>query len=165
MNTKQLFYALDCNPVTRSFFGGVFACDHLEDIIVRPQLIVCNTDPSGEEGEHWVVFFFEGTGVEFFDSLGNSFEKYRQAAKHFAVFAARYSDSVQMSGIKIQPPQTDICGELCLFYSYHRCKDESLSEILKKMSNIPDVLKFVRKEFIIPRKFNSKFVQCCKCLP
>ena len=65
MNTKQLWNALTLNPSTDSYFDGIFSIDTLNEIEEKPDLIICNTDPSYQSGEHWVLFFFDGNSVDF----------------------------------------------------------------------------------------------------
>ena len=65
MNTKQLWNALINNKVTEPFFDGIFPRDMLTIIENKPQLIICNTDPSFKKGEHWILFFFGKNFVEF----------------------------------------------------------------------------------------------------
>ena len=57
MNTKDLWQALTCNPTTDSYFDGVFPSDALTEIKDKPELIICNTDPSHKPGKHWLLFF------------------------------------------------------------------------------------------------------------
>jgi len=49
MNTDQLDRTIRLY-VKR--FDGVFSSDRLP---TKPRLIVCNTDPSDESGEHWIA--------------------------------------------------------------------------------------------------------------
>ena len=58
MNTKQLWTALTLNEVTNPYFDGIYSIDTLLDIENKPELIICNTEPSDQAGEHWVLFFF-----------------------------------------------------------------------------------------------------------
>ena len=58
MNTKQLWTALTLNEVTNPYFDGVYSIDTLLDIEIKPELIICNTEPSDQAGEHWVLFLF-----------------------------------------------------------------------------------------------------------
>ena len=46
MNTKQLWNALCLNPVTNQYFDGIYSADTLKEIREKPDLIICNTDPS-----------------------------------------------------------------------------------------------------------------------
>ena len=66
MNTKQLYTALVKNKITEPYFDGIFSADNITDIVFVPELIICNTDPSSEEGEHWILFFFHNNQCDFF---------------------------------------------------------------------------------------------------
>ena len=57
MNTKQLSNALCLNPTTTKYFDGIYSADTLKEIREKPDLIICNTDPSNKPGEHRVLFF------------------------------------------------------------------------------------------------------------
>ena len=63
MNTKQLWQALTSNPVTEPYFDGIFSVDTLKEIKTKPELIICNTDPSDKPGKHWLLFFFHNNTV------------------------------------------------------------------------------------------------------
>ena len=59
MNTKQLWNALCLNADTNKYFDGIYSSDTLKEIVDKPDLIICNTDPSNKPGEHWVLFSLE----------------------------------------------------------------------------------------------------------
>src|SRR6267154_2164422 len=62
---KQLL----ANRCGRAFLG-VFPIDMLPKTLPphRPLLLVCNTKPHDNRGEHWIVLFIDSTG-EYFDSF------------------------------------------------------------------------------------------------
>ena len=76
MYTKDLWQALTCNPITDSYFGGIFPSDALKDITDKPELIICNTDPSDKLGKYLLLFFFCDDKVDFYDSLGKDLSHY-----------------------------------------------------------------------------------------
>ena len=90
MNTKQLWNALCLNPITNKYFDGVYSSDTLKEIKEKPNLIICNTDPSNKPGEHWVLFFFSENSVDFFDSLGRDI-KYNGSV--FLNFIANFANN------------------------------------------------------------------------
>ena len=73
---KAIVECIDSNPETNFYFDGIFSADTLNSITERPELIICNTDPSDKPGEHWVLFFFKGKSVDFYDSLGHDINYY-----------------------------------------------------------------------------------------
>ena len=106
MNTKQIWQALTSNPVTEPHFDGVFSVDTLKEIKTKPELIICNTDPSNKPGKHWLLFFFHNNWllfffhnntVDYYDSLGNNLEYY---GKDFIEFVKRFSIFYEFSKIR-----------------------------------------------------------------
>ena len=91
MNTKQLWTALTLNKVTNPYFDGEYSLDTLVNIIEKPQLIICNTQPSDQSGEHWVLFFFEEDSVDFYDSLGKDITEYGPG---FITFIKNYTNNL-----------------------------------------------------------------------
>ena len=164
MNSKQLFNALDSNEITRSFFDGIYACDQLDDIIIRPQLIIANTQPSNMSGEHWVAFFFESNTVDVFDSLGRDLTDYLFAENHLKDFVHRYSSFMRALKTRIQPVNSDICGEMCLYFAYFRCLGYSLEFIFDKMKDVEHVLNFIERMFMPTANTEEKctFAQYCQ---
>ena len=78
-------------------------CDELHKIKKKPELIICNTDPSNKPGQHWVLFFFDNDTVDFFDSLGKDIEDY---GHEFVDLAKRFSSKFQASTVRTQPKNT-----------------------------------------------------------
>lgn len=146
MNTKQLWSSLTFNCITNPYFDGVFSSDTLIDIKKKPELIICNTDPSTKPGEHWVLFFFDSdNSVDFYDSLGKDISYY---GIKFLEFVQRFADNLTQSSERTQPVNSSLCGEYCLFYAYHKCKrnNNKMETILEKI-NSSDIVKFVHNKF------------------
>lgn len=157
MNTKQLWQALTENTITEPYFDGIFPIDALSDIKSKPRLIICNTDPSDQPGEHWVLFFFEGDNVDFFDSLGKKMNVY---GDDFSNFAGRFCSHYNWTPIQTQPKGSSLCGHYCLYYAYKRCKGEKMDSIIPSMKSVQNVLKVVSDQFNICKSDSCKF-QCC----
>ncbi len=74
MNTVQLTAVMDeitCN----TYFLGVLPCDYLLKTPLNnlPAMVIFNTDPSTEPGQHWVAIYINSDGVScFFDSFGGA---------------------------------------------------------------------------------------------
>ena len=62
---------MDSGIEDHSALTGVFSSDRLP---TKPRLLVCNTDPSDESGEHWIAIYVDDDGhyAEYFDSLGRA---------------------------------------------------------------------------------------------
>lgn len=160
MNTKQLWNALMNNSVTESYFDGVFPSDMIKDITVKPQLIICNTDPSTKKGEHWILFFFTDNCVEFYDSLGKDLKYY---GLHFIKFVNTYVTHYKQSKIRTQPFNTSFCGEYCLYYAYLRCKGYDMDYIINNMTSVSKVLNLVKNKFCICKNSKCLLLQDCIC--
>ena len=158
MNTNQLWNALCLNPVTNQYFDGIYSADTLKEIREKPDLIICNTDPSNKPGEHWVLFFFSDNSVDFFDSLGRDIKYYGSIFLDFiANFVTNYEQSLQ----RMQPLKSDLCGQYCLYYAFAKCNGLSMDEIIYNIPNYKDVVNFVNRLFYICPKYNCSLVQCC----
>ena len=160
MNTKDLWQALTSNPITEPYFDGVFSIDTLKLIKNKPELIICNTDPSDKPGEHWLLFFFYDNMVDFFDSLGKDIDSY---GVEIVNFVKRFAEKYQQSKIRTQPENTDLCGYYCLFYALKRCKGKSMSDIIESMKTCTHVVNTVNKNFTFYKFHNDKFQCCTKC--
>ena len=158
MNTKQLWTALTLNPSTNYYFGGIFSKDTLTDIHKKPQLIICNTDPSNKPGEHWVLFFFNENGVDFYDSLGRDIQYY---GNEFVNFVKRFSKQVTQCIERTQPENSPLCGEYCLYYAYKKCLGYSMNEIVNSMNVSSVVLDLVKQKFFVCEQYDSCFLQKC----
>ena len=132
--------------------------DTLVDIEVRPELIICNTDPSTKPGKHWVLFYFDRDNVEFFDSLGKGIANY---GNEFLTFVKRFATTVSENKVRVQAPNTDTCGHYCLYYSYFRCKGKSMKSILFKMQNVHEIKQTVNNLFKLCKKSECNMLQNC----
>ena len=165
MDTLQVKRALERNTFTKKTFCGVFAADELpEKIDTFPCGFVVNTDPSTEPGTHWVVFSFPSHGEgEFFYSYGYPPEDYGEPFKSYKI------------GIwnkrKIQSSWSEVCGQYCIFYLYHRSRGYSMNKIVNLFSsntelNDCNVACYVKKHFntVIENQPLCGLKQYCKAL-
>lgn len=161
MNSKQLYYALIHNKITEPFFDGIYSYDNLSDVVKIPHLIICNTDPAYKSGKHWVLFFFDETICEFYDSLGKDLKYY---GNNFVKFVNTFVEKCRLSTIQTQPLNTAMCGEYCLFFAYYRCKGYNMNKILNKMSNFTtkQIKDFIYSHFKICTESDCSILQRCK---
>ena len=157
MNTKDLWQALTCNPITDYYFDGIFPADALTEIKDKPELIICNTDPSTKPGKHWLLFFFYDDKVDFYDSLGKDLSQY---GKEFNNLVNRFANFYQSTYIRTQPENTALCGYYCLYFAYKRCKGIKMDNIIKEMKSSKHVVNFVKQKFTFCNFENFRF-QCC----
>ena len=158
MNTKQLWNALCLNPVTNNYFDGIYSSDTLKEIVEKPQLIICNTDPSNKPGEHWVLFFFDENSVDFFDSLGRDIKYYGSI---FLDFITNFSNDYKQCLKRTQPIKSDLCGHYCLYYAFAKCNGLSMEEIVRNIPDYEYVVEFVNKHYYICPKYECGLLQCC----
>lgn len=161
MNSKQLYQALSNDQQIGKYFDGIYSKDNLEEIVKKPCLIVCNTDPSSKPGKHWLLFCFEKDSVDFFDSLGKELSTY---GKPFVNFVKKYSNKITWSRIRTQPLHSDYCGDFCLFYALQKVKKKkSMIEIVSMLNEMDssDVLKIVQENFSFCENFQCSLLQSC----
>jgi hypothetical protein len=146
---------------------GVIAADELS-YMKTPGAYIINTDPSYRSGQHWIAVYIPEGGVnaEVFDPLGEHpfnypfMREYWNRRKNFTFNTKRW-----------QPSGTSTCGQICLFFLYHRCRGWTLNDItgfywnsdLKVTNNL--VVRFVERYFCIPCMCTPKKYQCAQtCL-
>ena len=168
MNTDQIKRALERNPSTKKILDGVFAADQLPKTIATfPCGFVANTDPSTEPGTHWISFYFPSpeslvfTFPHLFDSYGHPPEHYG-----FKLYAIE-----TWNNRKLQSSWSQVCGQYCIFYLYHKSRGYSMSKIVNMFTNntrLNDckVACYVKEHFnvTIDKQPICGLNQCCKPL-
>lgn len=116
MYANQIENAMRSAPVSNpDIFRGVFARDELPRQFLKPPFaMIVNTDPSTEEGEHWLAFYCSSyrEGLEIFCSYASLsilplYKEFIQFLKRQKIFAYMYNT------MPIQAP----CSATCGFYS------------------------------------------------
>ena len=115
MNTKQLWQALTSNPITEPYFDGIFSVDTLKEIKTKPELIICNTNPSYKSGKHCLLFFFRNNTVNYYDSLGYDLDHY---GEELTEFVKKFVKFYQSSKVRTQPKNSSLCGYYCLYLTF-----------------------------------------------
>lgn len=132
MNTKQIDEALRriLNPNQVNFLG-VFPADLLPKVsrITRfPACLVANNEPHGEEGEHWIAFYYEDAdSLDFFDSYGLPISAY-----HFP--SQSHTPLMSYNSKLIQCPKSNVCGQHCIYFLYFRSRRSGMPTITSKFS-------------------------------
>ena len=163
MNTKQLWCALTMNYYTNPHFDGIYSIDTLKNIKEKPELIICNTDPSDKPGEHWVLFFFDNDGsVDFYNSLGRDINFY---GSEFLDFVMKFATkNLKQCMVRTQPINSSLCGQYCLYYALAKCLSYSMKKIVSSMISSEDILNFVNENFYCGNDYCSPLLQkCMKC--
>ena len=126
---KLLSHALLKSPVS---FLGVFASDQLPLPTAietfSPCCYVANTDPTGQEGSHWVAFFHsDPNSLDFFDSFGeNPFDLGFHVEK---ITKTRYNQ------VQVQSALSDVCAHYCIFFLIHRAHRVPMRNIIAKFKS------------------------------
>lgn len=122
MNTLDICHLLKNVPQ----FGGVFSSDEIpsykkEDL---PKLLVVNTDPSHEEGTHWIALYLHPKLHlnEYFDSYG--YPPVVTSIKKALGKDYIYNDR------QLQSFFSDVCGQYCVHYCIQRSNGLSLYSIV-----------------------------------
>ena len=165
MNTLQIKKALEQNRFTKKNFCGVFAADELPKTVdTFPCGFIANTDPSTKPGTHWVAFYFPSHEKgEFFDSYGYPPEYYGKSFKFYKLET--------WNSRKIQSSWSEVCGQYCIFYLYHKSRGCSMNKIVNMFTdntslNDCNVACYVKKHFdvVIENQPICGLKQCCKAL-
>ena len=134
MNSDQIHIALNhLLSNSRIHFLGVFASDRLPSLTTikaySPCCYVANTDQTGWRGSHWVAFFHPTPSrLEFFDSF----------AKLPQELGYDISRSIQIvqNKVQVQGRESQVCGQLCIFFLYHRAHGISMQSITRKLRSL-----------------------------
>lgn len=148
--------------VLNQHWGGVFPSDLLPKKPIarseKPIGYVANTDPSDQNGSHWVSFYFpkeRDDVVEFYDSYGLEPKFY---SPYFARFIATHSQECLRTSVDSQGLFSDVCGYYALGYLHMRCLGLSMREIVKKFpennkrTNDKRIAEYVNEHVPMPRQ-------------
>ena len=120
MNTLQILKVLEQDRYVRPLFNGVFAIDQLPKC--ENGAYVVNTAKSTHPGQHWVAVYVTGNKVEYFDSYGG------EPSSHLKRWWRKRSWTY--NAVPLQSALTSVCGQYCIYYLIHRCRDITLEEML-----------------------------------
>jgi hypothetical protein len=117
MNTLELDHCLKKNKFTKKIYGGTFAVD-LTPLRgnKKPIFYVINTQPSSQQGEHWLGLYITNNTFELFDSGGRSFESHPYIKKIIKILFKEEIKKITFNKKQIQAYESDLCGHfVCLF--------------------------------------------------
>ena len=153
MNTLQILNVLQSDSFTRSVFTDVLPLDRLPDRIPkRPRGFILNVDRSIGPGTHWVAIYLTPDGKgEFFDSFGQRPEFYN---RNFETFLQNHSNTFIWNEQTLQSPWSRVCGQYCLFFALHRCRNIPMSTIVNMFTDNKEwndmlVRDFIRKWYFV----------------
>jgi hypothetical protein len=126
MNTIEIEAFIAGDQQCAAVFQGVFSVDTLPS---TPRLLICNTDPSYEPGQHWIAICVDDRGIgEFFDSFGRrptaDFKRYMDEHCSYWTFNSRQLQSIISS----------FCGFYCCFYCMFRCRGYNMNNIVNRFT-------------------------------
>ena len=125
MNTRQLLCALDSDPAMEDFNREVFALDQFLNAKLEDKgIYICNDEPSTKSGSHWFLIFKEPSKIYFIDSFARHPRFYRIEEK-----LRTMKKPITFSNEIIQNPFSTVCGEYCLFFAYHLCRNVPIETI------------------------------------
>lgn len=125
MNSLELIQFLKQDPECKKYFLCVFARDRLPKVQKLPSCFILNTDNHNEPGEHWLAMFFNiYNQAEFFDSYGLHPRVYG-----LEEYLNENSKSWTYNNKRFQSFYSNMCGEICLFYLFFKCRNFSLFNI------------------------------------
>ena len=108
MNTEQIEQLCHSDQVLSPKFGRVFSRDNVPYLAEEYKFCVCNTDPSSESGDHWVVLHAAAEGGKYFDSLG--------CAISHDEFAQFIGVKYRYVSVQSQELLSSVCGQYCIVY-------------------------------------------------
>ena len=136
MDSLELQHIVNQLGALKRIFKGIYSSNNLPAHVYQyPSAYICNTDPVGTRGRHWVAFWFTNAReCEFYDSFGKRPEEYSPNMRDFIdrnAYVCIYNNA------QLQNKDAMTCGFHVLFYLYFRCKGVSMIDIVKALTNEP----------------------------
>ena len=117
-------------------YRGTFSCDTLPSPLSsgdgRQRLMIVNTNPSDEPGEHWVALYVDSTGRrgEYFDSFG------QRPATIFADYMNNScSDYWTYNKRQLQSIVSRVCGYYCVYFCMLRSVGIDMFKIVNSFTS------------------------------
>ena len=130
METHEFYHFFNQLPSIKNHFKGVFPIDKLPFLMKNRTFIICNLDPSWQEGSHWIAFFkTTPSEVEIFDSLGFKPEVVIPHLKFKKLHNITYNENA------FQNKDSILCGKFCIMFCIERLLNPDLSffELLEEI--------------------------------
>jgi hypothetical protein len=152
MDDKRIATMMKKDFFTSKMWKGFLAPDlklpYKKSNQIYPQLYFVNTAPTYSGGEHWCLLIIHAKYCEFFDSFGQSPDKY-DILKSFV----SHCKKIVFNGDRYQSYLAKTCGHHCIFFAILRARGISTKKIksLYKKGNFQYndsmVFDFVLKRF------------------
>ncbi|MBM3939130.1 MAG: hypothetical protein FJ333_10840 [Sphingomonadales bacterium] len=101
----------------RKYFRGICSADTIPAKLKHKESLIINTDLSTGPGIHWYCVVRIHDVLECFDSLSVSPEKKIFLESHFNFKGLKF---IAYNSTQLQPLESSLCGQYCLFYLYER---------------------------------------------
>jgi hypothetical protein len=112
-------------------FLGVFAVNELISIPPKTEgILIFNTEPAQENGQHWIAICINKTNVFYYDSLNTDF----YLSEHVVHLFQQMRKTVFLNNIQIQTNNSDHCGVHCLVFCF----------VMSKMGNLNSFKSFLK---------------------
>ncbi len=129
MNTKELCKCIQSDPIMRRQCAGVFPANQIPQPDGYPFTVIVNLDPYPKPGSHWICLYIDQDGrVEHFDSYGRN-----PNTKEIKTFLKDYD--VHNNTIQVQSSYSSTCGQYCLYYMYHRIRNQTMDSIMHRFTS------------------------------
>ena len=103
-------------------FLGVFAADELVNVQgFQKGVLICNTKPSNQLGEHWIGICLGKSSIIYYDSLNGSFHKSQFIRK----FLKKMKKNLLRNDFQIQTNTSERCGLHSLVFCYVLSKNNN----------------------------------------
>lgn len=131
MNSLEISRVLSTYKNTKGLFKGVYARDRVPLKPTYPSCFILNTDPSREQGEHWLAIYYDNNGnADFFDSYGQHPTKYRLLS-----YLEKTSQNWIFNSNQLQHFFSKFCGHYCCLFLLFRCNNYTLDDFLSKFTD------------------------------
>ena len=136
MDSHDLQHIVNQLKSLKRIFRGIYSSNNLPIYVDQyPSAYICNTEPVGTRGSHWVAFWFQNVNeCEFYDSFG---KRPRDYSPNMRDFIDRNANVCIYNNVQLQSNDATTCGFHVLFYLYFRCKGVSMINIVKTLANEP----------------------------
>ena len=112
-----------------AIYPGIYACDQLPNNVMRPFVIVVNTDPASQPGRNWIYMYFDEDGHgKFFDS----FEMPPKCV--FKGYMDIHCNTWTFNKKQMQSLVSKFCGHYCIWYSVLKFRKATLNHLVRLMS-------------------------------
>ncbi|SRR5260221_370210 len=143
MDGAMIERLLKSDPKCRDVFLGTFPRDRLPKTLSKPSLMICNTDPHDQPGQHWIVIYFRDVEYgEYFDSFG------RLPERTFQIYLNKHCRNWIFNDRQLQSLISRFCGHYCVLYCVKRCRGMDIVAITNMFTEDTAVNDYMAHAFV-----------------